>query len=925
MTEEYMGRYKILESIAKGGMGEILLAYDTKLGRKLAIKKIREDLTKHKTIQARFLKEAEITAQLTHPAIIPIYSIEEEKGAFYYTMPFLQGETLKSILRRTRKQQKEGVRQDHLGGSIPALLNIFVSVCQAIAYSHAQGVLHRDIKPENIIHGNYGEVYILDWGLAQKIEEEKDPLEDVLVKNSSPFTTRVGKVVGTLSFLAPERVLAKKANLTTEVYSLGVLLYQILTLKNPFVRKNLELFRTLAGKEEVIDPMKAAPYRDISPTLSKIVMKCLDNDPDKRYQTVDGLIYDVQNFIEGRSEWTDVKELKLEDKSDWEFQENILLSEHMAITRTLDTSDWVSLMISSASFPGNSKIEAEVTIKEEGNGIGFFISIPEQSERTHINDGYCLWLGSDKNRGTKLLRRSVEVVQAPEIFLQRERSYRVRIEKIANNLYFYLNSTLQFSYITHLPLVGTHIGILAHDDNFSIKHFRISLASQNVMVNCIAIPDAFLAHKNYTAALSEYRRIAYSFPGRFEAREALFKAGITLIEKGRSAKETEVRDKAFEEALTSFEMLHKTAGAPLEYLGKALVYHHWNLIDEETKCFELAFRRYQNHPGLSILKEQLLYRMHENSRKERKATYQFVLLMLTYFPEALIEVHVQKLLQSLKRHWETLPFLEEKQSAGLSYTFSIPISYSLKKVYLLEEMFNETYEKEPVTAASILFCVLNLKEKELAHKLFQKIEEKFKKENCLKQLKPLFSKNTYSKKNLDAIPESQGFYLDRTLLFITEEALFSENFKDVEDIFYHNISMHITEEKKQTLHTYYIWSLLLSSNWEKAYKEFSRYPLSVLQKEGRLLHILYGCWLIATEGVEIAHIHFSAVLEIPYPRSYRLLAHWINGRFHEESTWFQNAFFWEKRALYRQLALYYHCLGDEKSRVEFEKKALSCL
>lgn len=921
MTEQ-MGRYKILNTLAKGGMGEILLAFDTKLERKLAIKKIREDLLKHTPLHKRFLREIKITSQLTHPAILPIYTIEEDNGAIYYTMPFIQGETLKNILRRTRKQQKEGMKLDYLGESIPALVNIFISVCQAIAYSHSKGFLHRDIKPENIIYGKFGEVFILDWGLAQKYGEA-EILDDETLTQETP-QTRIGKVVGTLNYLAPERVKKKPADPRTDVYALGVVLYQILTLKNPFVRKDLASFRKIAGHESVLNPIEAAPYRDIPPMLARVVLKCLDNNPDKRYQTVEHLIHDIQNFIEGRSEWTRVKELDLRRKSDWEFQENILIAEHIAISRSPDSSDWVSMMVSRASFPGNSKLEAEVTIHEEGHGVGFFISIPEQDERSHINDGYCLWLGSDQNKTTKLLRRNIEVIQAPEICLQRGKSYKVRIEKIENNIYFYLDNTLQFSYITYLPLIGTHVGLLSRDDHFSLHNFSVSLASQNVTVNCLAIPDALLAHKNFSGALAEYRRIAYSFPGRFEAREALFRAGVTLLEKGRIAKNQEEKQADFEEALTAFEELHTTAGAPLEYLGKSLVYYAWDQFDEEIKCFELAFRRFAYHPQLTILKEQLLYRMHESSRKERKVTYHFVLLMLIYFPEALNEVHVQKLLQSLKRHWEPLPFLEERQSAGLRYTFSLPICYSLHKVYLLEEMFLELYKTNQETSASILFCLLRLNENTTIQSLLNKVEPENLEHEAYLYLLPLLAEDALSKKTLDTFPENMSFYLDRSLLFLSEKALFSNIPLSVEAIYKHPITLHMHDEHKITLHAYYIWSLLLQNEWESAYKELSRYPHSILQKEGHLLHLLYGCWLIATEGIDIAHIHFSALLEIPYPRSYKLLAHWIHGRFHENSRWYKNAFFWEKASLFRQLALYYHCVGDKALQDKYQAQAFFC-
>jgi eukaryotic-like serine/threonine-protein kinase len=159
-----LGPYQILRDIGKGGMGEVFLAYDTICGRKIALKRIRSDLANHTQIHRRFLKEAHITSQLTHPSIIPIYIIHGENQEVYYTMPYVEGETLKQILRETFQAEKHGEKSHSIGSSIPTLVRLFLNVCQAIAYAHSKNVLHRDLKPENIIVGKYGEVLISRLG-----------------------------------------------------------------------------------------------------------------------------------------------------------------------------------------------------------------------------------------------------------------------------------------------------------------------------------------------------------------------------------------------------------------------------------------------------------------------------------------------------------------------------------------------------------------------------------------------------------------------------------------------------------------------------------------------------------------------------------------------------------------------------------------
>src|ERR1700722_6005549 len=144
-----IGQYTYLKAIGKGGMGEVVLAYDPVCDRQVAIKRIRPDLKKHHGLRNRFLREAKITAQLTHPGIIGIFSIHQDEDEIYYTMPYIEGETLRQILKNAHQK----LRKAKVAGSIAALLPIFKSICQTVSYAHSKGVLHRDLKPENILVG----------------------------------------------------------------------------------------------------------------------------------------------------------------------------------------------------------------------------------------------------------------------------------------------------------------------------------------------------------------------------------------------------------------------------------------------------------------------------------------------------------------------------------------------------------------------------------------------------------------------------------------------------------------------------------------------------------------------------------------------------------------------------------------------------
>lgn len=937
-----IGPYQLIHSIGKGGMGEVFLAYDTTCGRLLALKKIRPDLSQHRHLHRRFLKEAHITSQLTHPAIIPIYAIHNEGDLTYYTMPYVEGKTLKQILKEAREQKNQSLESDPLVHSIPALLRHFLSICQAVAYAHSKQVLHRDLKPENIIVGRYGEIVILDWGLAQILkqapgdeegkDEETPPIEPI-----HPQLTHIGKVVGTVAYMAPERAQGHAANFQTDIYALGVILYQLLTLKHPFQRHSLKQFRREMLKEKVLDPIEVAPYRDVPRSLTRVVFKCLSAASEMRYQSVDDLIYDLENYIEGRSEWFQMAELDIHNKQLWEFQENVLMAEHTALTRETETSGWVSLMISKASFQENIKVQAKVKIGQRGQGLGFLLCVPEASERSHLIDGYCLWLGSDLNKSTKLRRSTVEVLSAPDVVLERNSFHLIEIEKIANSLHFYLNGQRQFSYISHLPLTGTHVGLLSKDADFTLEEFVVYVGSQNVTVNCLAVPDAFLAHKDFVTALSEYRRIGYSFPGRAEGREAMFRAGITLLEQANNAGDPEKKSQLYDLAHDEFHKLYNTPGAPLEYLGKALIYQALGEYEEEVKCFELAYLRYPNHPLLPVLAEQIVYRMHDSSRSSRQAAFRFILLVLRFLPDVATQSHTQKLLHNLDKHWEELPFIEadpalDAMERGQLVAFSLKLAFWLARPHVIIEIISSLLAlKAPplTTLANCWWSLVKMRAWDLALEQYDRIKagcgdlaafHTFEKEmaiayssklaNAIEKEFPLFFRD-------DSIPL---FHKERLGIFLMQQALDRHESGLVHKLYAEMEKGGLSPKGELCRQAMATWSYLWDKEWKPAEEILQSYPLEFLCQDSSIFHFLYGCWLYVTEGPQIANIHFLGIYEMAYPRSWMLFNYFVKGRQGEIEGWIAKLFLWERRELYRQLALFYRCSQEEEKSLEYSRR-----
>lgn len=930
--ETTLGQYQILKSIGKGGMGEVFLAYDTVCGRKIALKRIRADLLSHPQLHNRFLREARITSQLIHPTIIPIYSIHQEDHLTYYSMPYVEGETLKQILKRAKDAEKHREMAKDPHTSIPALIRIFLQVCQACAYAHAQGVLHRDLKPENFIVGKYGEVLILDWGLAKLISEtSEEALCEEIVASSHHLhmLTKMGKVVGTIAYMAPERALGQAASTLTDIYSLGVILYQILTLQLPFYRKNLSHFKKHWKQEQLIPPELLAPYREVPQILSEIVKKCLSHDPTARYQTIDELIQRLESYIEGRSEWFPVRTLDIHNKEDWKFQENVLIAEHTAITRATDVSDWVSLMISKDAFTDNTKIEAEVLIRKRGHGIGILFSHPSQVSG-HITDGYCLWIasGHEKTKKTRLLRSAVCVVEAPEIILPTDEWSHIQIEKIDQHIHFYLNGTLQFSYVSHIPLAGTHIGILTKDADFEMKKLTISIGSQNIMIGCLAVPDAFLANKDYEQALAEYRRIGAAFPGRAEGREALFRAGITLLEQAKAEEKPELLQAAHEE----FSKLRGTPGAPLEYLGKALIYQTLKEYDEEVKCYELALRRYKKHPLLFILEEQISFRMHESSRENRKAAYEFISLTLRFLPQLAKSHTSKKLFKSLEKNWEIPSFiLHERQGLDdelQKYSISVQLGFWLAKPNLLKETVDELLQMPilPIKLiADSIFVMIELGATDTAYKTLKKIRSILSDAEQKRLLADFFlldlavdTKELSIKGKLSSALTHHSKEAQRTYLFLLKQAIRKgkEELESCKDLL-------ILLEKKENpeIDAALIEAYLYLEDDTALLRIIQKYSAKELQDETSPLYFPYACVVARKEGERGAMLEFEKLLEMPYPRSHLLGAYFLAGKLQLTENWYTRSFMWERRCLYEELALFYHTLQDHEKEKSFQKLA----
>lgn len=925
-----LGRYHLSKLIAKGGMGEVFLAHDPICDRFVALKKIRVEILKYKNSTLRFIQEAKIAARLTHPSIIAIFDIIQDEEHLYYTMPYIEGESLRDILYKTIENYKGGNPSHPIGGSIFSLAQIFLHVCQAIAFCHTKGVLHRDLKPGNIMIGEFGQVLILDWGLAKAINDTtKDEEFEEVTFTENEDLTRPGKAVGTLSYLAPERALGQPASIQSDIYSLGVVLYQLLTLRLPFKRQSLQDFRQTAKYEKLIDPIEMAPYRDIPLQLAAIAKKCLHFDAKDRYLSVEDLIDDLNNYIEGKPDWIFQSSISIEKSEDWEFQENILLNRQLAITRSSYMVEWVALMISKSSFSGNMKMMIEIETEKNSSGIGLLFSIPEKPERTGLEDGFCIWAGTKKNPGFKLFRSNVELLSFPEQVLKSGKKQELVIEKVDNRVKVILDGESVMHYIGYIPIVGTHIGLLSKDTNFKILKWEIYTGSQNAMVNCLSIPDAFLACKEFKKAYVEYQRIAESFKGRTEGREALFRSGITLLEEAKIQEVQAERYYLCDLANNEFEKLRNTNGAPLEYLGKSLIYKFLQDIEEETKCLELAIRKFPKNPLLSLIKEEMTFRLHECAKISRSQTYLFALLAIRYIQPQQMQKETKNLIQNIHEHLDLLffqtPFSQEK----IYLHIAICLAFWLNKSGIILEIAHAkitTPEEKIILLTHCSFTLLFLHHEQSLKDLITSIESDDSQIDWkISSLFSMIKEVAFSKKSsvqlVELITKNPSLHANelKLLKYIVSFKLFDCTILELEKIYSILAICKTHDDLKKEFDLLLIEILLRAKKFAECKSFFETYATE-LKHPISPFYTLYGIYLYAHKDEKELIEECKKLFQLPHPPICALFAHYLSGYISTKSSWYQKCFFYEKLQLYRQLELLAAVKGKRSKQLSFEKK-----
>ncbi len=271
------GRYELGQVLGRGGMAEVYLAHDTRLGRTVAVKTLRTDMARDPSFQARFRREAQSAASLNHPAIVAVYDTGEDYidgvSIPYIVMEYVDGSTLRELLHSGRKLLPERT------------LEMCTGILQALEYSHRSGIVHRDIKPANVMLTRTGQVKVMDFGIARAMGD------------SGMTMTQTAAVIGTAQYLSPEQAKGEQVDARSDLYSTGCLLYELLTGRPPFVGDSPVAVAYQHVREEAQPPSAFDP--EVTPEMDAIVMKALVKDPDYRYQSADEMRADIDAALEG--------------------------------------------------------------------------------------------------------------------------------------------------------------------------------------------------------------------------------------------------------------------------------------------------------------------------------------------------------------------------------------------------------------------------------------------------------------------------------------------------------------------------------------------------------------------------------------------------------------------------------------------------
>ncbi|HBA85352.1 MAG TPA: hypothetical protein DCZ95_14795 [Verrucomicrobia bacterium] len=540
-------KYHLNRMVAKGGMGMVYEARDVQCERIVALKVLLSDERHEDENRTRFVEEARITSKLEHPNIVPIHELGKDVGGnVFYSMKYVKGVTLGDILNDIRKGKKDVVDQYPMG----RLLTIFQKICDAVAFAHANGVVHRDLKPGNIMIGNYGEVLVLDWGLAKVLpqKEAEGPMEanrearsesadgslDIARVNihNAGLKAVSGTVLGTPGFMAPEQVRNNpEIDERTDIYALGAILYSVLTLNSPIRERSIpELLRmtlqgeilpahlfnqpSVSGGERVRLPH--CPDGLVPDALSEIAMKAMSVNPSNRHSSVRELQDEIEAFQNGLVWHVVVDDDFSSPKAMAHWEASGGLCEIVDGELRLHGGE-LQILSLKRDLPGDVRIEFECRIVGSYlNDIGCLLGgIRSKNDWDTSISGYAFKYGAYTNTLNVLNRCDRRLWSEQASPLVPGRYYKIKVERVGARLRMFVDGREICSVVDPEPLTGvnrTVVGLLGWVADKRYRRIRISTLGTPWKSDALDMAERHLQRGHYATAMDLFLDIMNSFP-----------------------------------------------------------------------------------------------------------------------------------------------------------------------------------------------------------------------------------------------------------------------------------------------------------------------------------------------------------------------------------------------------------------------------
>ncbi|MEK7468050.1 MAG: protein kinase [Planctomycetota bacterium] len=546
--------HEITGILGSGGMGKVFLAKEPVLGREVALKVLKPKDVHELLLMHRLLDEAVVTGRLGHPGIVPIYQVGKDPDfGLWYTMKVVEGKSLEDILNDLREEIPAAVERY----TLPALLDIFKRTCEAIGFSHHHGVVHRDVKPANIMIGEFGEVVVMDWGLARMPDERAEhemlaPASAALLAREpggeSQKRTAVRTIKGTPGYMSPEQANADPAGPASDVYALGSILYQMLTKRLPVDGRGVQeiLAKTVAG--QIIPPEKRAGVRGLPKALCQMAMKALSLKPEARFPTARELAHEVEAYLDGRVPWQPREDGWQSTGGAWDTQEGRLRSGPGVKSKAFHRG----------RLGGDVRFKATIVPSKDRTSLdtGVWLAVPSLSSP----EGYLFRLLTGERGRVEFLRNGAIVARRLDIPLDAGLEHRAEIVREGPRLRLFIDDQLAIDHREVFPMRGDRLAVSTESSGVSLASVTVESHGPPLQLDFLALPDKVLSMGQMKEARMLYRDMAEAHADRSEGVIARFKAAQCSIEMGE-----------LPEAQADLKLLEGTGYEALGVLGQAKI------------------------------------------------------------------------------------------------------------------------------------------------------------------------------------------------------------------------------------------------------------------------------------------------------------------------------------------------------------------